>query len=166
MEHTDTTNDMAKVNICGLGSVERLVFLGHFTHILIFFNLGTYRWNDGRCYKGGFYADKRHGKGNYVWPDGASYVGEFRDGQHEGQGTYKFAGESSCDLLRVSYGQIIIHHSFCLDGSIYEGEWKQGQYHGEGKCVWSDGRIYVSLCTFMIMTLNLNSNIDLNPFGL
>ena len=80
-----------------------------------------------------------------MWPDGASYVGEFRDGQHEGQGTYKFAGESSCDSLRFSHDQITIHHCFCLDGSIYEGEWKQGQYHGEGKCVWSDGRIYVSL---------------------
>ena len=38
---------------------------------------GTYRWADGKVYKGMWLNNKMHGNGHLVWADGKEYVGDF-----------------------------------------------------------------------------------------
>lgn len=38
---------------------------------------GTYRWADGKIYKGSWLNNKMHGPGHLVWADGKEYIGEF-----------------------------------------------------------------------------------------
>jgi len=60
---------------------------------------GTYYWEDGRIYSGGFKNQKLCGHGTFIFPDGAIFEGEFKkDGR-------------SC-------GRMIWR-----DGSIYDGFW-------------------------------------------
>ena len=48
---------------------------------------GTYKWNNGGKYVGGWQYGEQHGQGTYTYADGSEYVGEFRDGKQHGQGT-------------------------------------------------------------------------------
>jgi hypothetical protein len=48
---------------------------------------GTFKFPDGRVYKGEFFNDKRHGKGTMMWPDGRKYEGEWKAGKQHGNGT-------------------------------------------------------------------------------
>ena len=79
--------------------------------------IGTYRWNDGREYKGQWKASKMNGKGFYKWPDGRTYNGTFLNDMKDGYGIMTWN-----------------------NGKRYEGYWKCGKMNGKGKLVDPDGK--------------------------
>ena len=77
---------------------------------LLIYRFGTYKWADGRTYKGTWQDDKMHGKlCTYVWPDGKSYLGDFEKGLKNGYGEFTWAS-----------------------GKVYKGNWVNGKIHGDG----------------------------------
>ena len=42
---------------------------------------GSFKWPDGRTYKGQYKQDKREGHGVFSWPDGRRYEGLWQDGK-------------------------------------------------------------------------------------
>ncbi len=61
--------------------------------------VGTYLWNNGEKYVGGFQNGEMHGTGTYAWPNGHKYEGEWRNGRQNGLGTYVFPSG------KTKYGQ-------------------------------------------------------------
>lgn len=41
---------------------------------------GTFKWQDGRKYTGGYNMDKKEGYGIFEWCNGKIYEGEWKDG--------------------------------------------------------------------------------------
>ena len=77
---------------------------------------GTYTWNDGSEYVGGWQDGEKHGQATNTYANGNEYVGEFRYGARHGHGTYTYAS-----------------------GDKYVGEYQDGKMHGQGTLTWADG---------------------------
>jgi hypothetical protein len=45
---------------------------------------GTFKWPDGRVYKGDYVNDMKQGEGEMKWADGRKYVGSWADGRQHG----------------------------------------------------------------------------------
>ena len=65
---------------------------------------GTYVWDNGDQYVGGYKDNLYHGQGTFTSNNGDQYVGGWKNDKMHGQGTYTFA-----------------------DGSIERGIWKNGE---------------------------------------
>ncbi|MBI40388.1 MAG: hypothetical protein CMF59_12370 [Leptospiraceae bacterium] len=71
---------------------------------------GAMMYANGDIYKGPYVADKRTGEGTYTFANGDVYNGEFRDGLRGGQGEYVWKE----------------------DGAIFKGEFAQDGASGKG----------------------------------
>ena len=71
-------------------------------------------------YYGGYYNDRRSGKGVYVFANKGCYAGTYRNG------------------LRSGYGMM-----WYPDGSIYEGQWFKDKMSGLGQYDYADGSTYI-----------------------
>lgn len=47
---------------------------------------GTFRWPDGRIYRGNYALDAKEGYGVFEWPDGRKYEGNWHNGVQNGEG--------------------------------------------------------------------------------
>ena len=47
---------------------------------------GTFRWPDGRVYRGNYALDAKEGYGVFEWPDGRKYEGNWHSGVQHGEG--------------------------------------------------------------------------------
>eukprot|EP01117_Protostelium_nocturnum_P010304 TRINITY_DN3700_c4_g1_i1.p1 TRINITY_DN3700_c4_g1~~TRINITY_DN3700_c4_g1_i1.p1 ORF type:complete len:371 (-),score=103.09 TRINITY_DN3700_c4_g1_i1:154-1266(-) len=83
------------------------------------FTVGSYRWPNGRSYRGEWKGLLRSGKGYYQWPDGRSYDGEWQQDKRHGKGLYAWN-----------------------DGDYFEGTFVEGKRAGQGKLHCKDGKIY------------------------
>lgn len=54
--------------------------------------LGTYKYEDGKKYKGDFMRNKRHGYGVFTWPNGKIYEGHWVNGKQHGGANCKRGG--------------------------------------------------------------------------
>ena len=73
---------------------------------------GTYKWPDGRMYKGSYINDKKDGFGVYSYPDKRQYSGQWSNGVQHGEGTFRSP-----------------------TGVERKGIWKEGKRIG-----WTDGK--------------------------
>jgi len=80
------------------------------------YGIGTFRFDNGDKYVGGFIDGSRTGKGTYTWPNGNKYVGEWKDGDRTGKGTFTWPS-----------------------GNKHVGEWKDNNRHGKGVYTYADG---------------------------
>ena len=80
------------------------------------YGIGTFRFDNGDKYVGGFIDGSRTGKGTYTWPNGDKYVGGFIDDSRTGKGTYTWPS-----------------------GDKHVGEWKDNKRHGKGVYTESGG---------------------------
>ena len=80
---------------------------------------GTFTFDNGDQYVGGFKKDKPNGQGTYTWADGGKYVGVWRDGGKL-EGTQTWAS-----------------------GNKYVGKYKNGKAHGQGTYTWANGNKYI-----------------------
>jgi hypothetical protein len=81
---------------------------------------GTYTFNSGAKYVGGWKEGEMHGQGTWSFANGDKYFGEYKDSQRNGQGTFTFA-----------------------NGDKYVGMWKDGRHHGQGTFTFANGDKYV-----------------------
>jgi hypothetical protein len=102
---------------------------------------GSYLFNDGDTYYGGWKNKKMNGRGTYVWKDGSKYIGMWVDDLRNGYGQYidsnnnVFEGEWKNGMQngRGEYrGQ---------DGTMWRGEWKDNKWHGRGELTYPNGNI-------------------------
>ena len=47
---------------------------------------GTFKWPDGRIYRGNYALDAKEGHGVFEWPDGRRYEGNWHNGVQHGEG--------------------------------------------------------------------------------
>jgi len=81
---------------------------------------GTYVWDNGDQYLGGFKDSLFHGQGTFISANGEKYVGEFEYNFRHGDGVQK-----------------------SLNGDLYEGEFFLGKSSGKGTYTWANGVSYV-----------------------
>lgn len=77
---------------------------------------GTYTFENGSKYVGGFANGNFNGRGTYYFENNDKYMGDYKDGYRHGQGTYIWSS-----------------------GSKYVGEWVMNNYSGEGTMYYTDG---------------------------
>ena len=81
---------------------------------------GTATWNNGAIYLGEWKDDQRNGQGTITWADGAKYVGAWENSNRSGQGTMTYSG-----------------------GAVYVGEFKLDLRNGQGTTTWPNGDVYI-----------------------
>lgn len=77
---------------------------------------GTYTFENGSKYVGGFVNGNFNGRGTYYFENNDKYMGEYKDGNRHGQGTYIWN-----------------------NGVKYVGEWVLNNYSGEGTMYYTNG---------------------------
>merc|ERR1719401_1216457 len=70
---------------------------------------GTYKFANGRIYKGQWKDGHMSGEGKMQFPCGSEYEGSYEKDIKSGEGTFRWP-----------------------DGRIYKGQWKDGKQHGKG----------------------------------
>ncbi len=131
---------------------------------LSYTGVASYRWPDGRVYRGHFENGLAQGKGEETLPDGQHYAGSWRKGMRDGRGILELpdksryegefhensrSGTGTLTGSKGSYtggwlgdlpeGEGLFSYS---DGSNYQGHWSQGRRNGYGKYTRPDGSEY------------------------
>ena len=124
---------------------------------------GSYRYDSGATYVGGWQGGRRHGRGTYTFTTGMTFVGDWRDGarvrgretfpsgsayegdyaddERHGQGTYTFAsGAVYTDAFADNKMSGTGRYTW-PSGSVYEGEFLNEKRHGQGTMRHHDGRV-------------------------
>lgn len=102
---------------------------------------GSYRWPDGRYYRGSWRNGKPHGQGTGTAIDGSRYQGDWRNGKYHGNGVLqsdratRYQGQF-IDGMRAGQGR-----QQNVDGT-YQGDWLDDLPHGEGTFTGADGSEY------------------------
>jgi hypothetical protein len=97
---------------------------------------------DKSCYDGIYLNGMRTGEGMLTFPNGNFMKGEFLNGKLEGEGkekntNYRYKGNFRSGI-KHGYGIIVYD-----DGNMYKGDFCEGKKHGKGEFRYSDGTIYV-----------------------
>ena len=102
---------------------------------------GTFTYENGDEYTGGFKLGKRHGEGTYIFVGGDKYVGEWRDDQKQGKGIYIFENNEKFEGIFEKNAMKLGKYTY-IDGSIYEGEFVNKMRNGQGTYTYIDGTNY------------------------
>ena len=103
---------------------------------------GTYAYQNGDTYVGGFKDGKFNGYGTITLLSGEKYVGVFKNDNFNGYGSLSlpvginYVGE-------FNNNKYVIGTLSFPDGSNYVGEFKNGEYNGHGTLTFPDGSKYV-----------------------
>ncbi len=81
---------------------------------------GTYLWDNGDKYTGGYKGNEKSGYGEKTWACGNKYAGQWENDIRHGHGTF-----------------------FWTNGDTYSGEWKNDMKNGQGTYIWSNGDKYI-----------------------
>lgn len=93
---------------------------------------GTFVWDNGDKYIGGFSYRKFSGQGTYYYASGAKYVGQWSNDLKNGKGTMYFKNGNVYEGNWVNdkengFGRETYQWGY------YEGQWKDGTWYGKGK---------------------------------
>jgi len=106
---------------------------------------GTFTWEDGSKYEGGWSCDEQHGEcGVYTWANGEVILGNWEHGHIPGYAKYTnldgdvYYGEVNVHKQKHGTGQLIY-----ADGDIYEGCFRNGLRHFKGRMRYKDGDEFV-----------------------
>jgi hypothetical protein len=104
--------------------------------------IGTYVWDNGNSYRGGWQNDRQHGFGVYEFvTTGEHFEGEFRNGRRNGPGVQAYrSGERYVgDFQNGKRGGLGTF--YWPDGTYYVGEFQNDWSHGLGVRYFMDGRV-------------------------
>ena len=104
--------------------------------------IGTYIYNNGDKYIGGFKEGIRNGEGKYFYANGNKYIGQWTDGKRNGKGEFIFPNGNKYigDFVDGEWtGKGTLTNFF---GDKYVGEFKNGKRHGKGTVSSADGFNY------------------------
>lgn len=107
-----------EIRHCGEVRLQTGVYSGE-TDFGYFLGEGTFKFNSGEQYSGGWSENTFQGSGELKTPSEGTYNGEFSGFEKSGKGTFKWD-----------------------DGSIYSGEWKDDRMDGQGEYKSANGVVY------------------------
>ena len=103
---------------------------------------GTFAFDGGDTYVGGWVNGQMHGQGTYTWKNGEKFVGEFKNNKTNGRGVRtwpngnRYEGQEK-DGVKDGFGTL----SFA-NGEKYVGEFKNDKTNGRGVRTWANGERY------------------------
>ena len=91
---------------------------------------GTYYYENGARYEGGWKNDKKQGNGIFSWNNGDRYDGQFDNDVKNGYGNYFISSPKASVTMR-----------YCPRCKKYMGKWKDGAKNGYGRCYNKKGKL-------------------------
>ena len=103
---------------------------------------GSFRYDSGATYSGGWRGGRRHGQGTFTFTNGFAFVGDWVDGARvRGRESYEdgnaYEGAYADDKR---HGQGTMTYA---DGAVYRGAWAANKRSGQGSITFADGASYV-----------------------